>query len=195
MKTDDKEYKEHLEEKYLPGRDAYLKWVFFPKILRQFNSGDILDLGFGTGGFLRFLKSRKRSFVGIDSNPYLVRELSGQGFPVRQDDITKLETIDFPVQNALTDNVLEHLEPDQIEAFFSAITSRMAKGGVLTIIVPSEKGFERDPTHRTFVDRALVERMCAKNGLKIERSFFHPINVKDVGKFFYLNMQVFTIRF
>ena len=32
METNSEAYKEHLENKYLPGRDKYLQWFFYPKI-------------------------------------------------------------------------------------------------------------------------------------------------------------------
>lgn len=195
MQTSDEAYKEHLEEKYLPGRDVYLNHFFFPKILQQLNGGPIVDLGFGTGGFLRFLKSKNKQFSGIDSNPYLVKTLSQKGFKVALDDITQLDSLHAPIKNAVTDNVLEHLDKGQIDQVFSALKQKMVKNGKLVVIVPLEKGYQRDPTHKTFVDKALIEEMCDKYDLLLENRFFHPINVAGVGKWLYLNMQVYTIRF
>ena len=195
METNDEAYKEHLEEKYLPGRDKYLQWFFFPKLVKQFTDGHILDLGFGTGGFLRFLTSKNRKFSGIDSNPYLVESISKQGFDVKLDDITKLETITYPITNAITDNVLEHLDLEQIDQVFKVLKQKMAVNGILVIIVPLEKGYQRDPTHKTFVNKPLIEQMCAKYQLTLQNRFFHPINIDGVGKWLYLNMQVYTIKF
>lgn len=195
METNTEEYKEHLEEKYLPGRDQYLQWVFFPKVLRQFSKGPVVDLGFGTGAFLRFLKAKKRTFSGIDFNPYLVEYTAKQGFDVKQDDLLKLDTITTPIENAVIDNVLEHLDKNEIDTVFSTLSKKMAKGGVVVVIVPLELGYKRDPTHKTFVNKALMEEMSIKHGAKLVNSFFHPINITGVGKWFYLNMQVYAIRF
>jgi SAM-dependent methyltransferase len=195
METKDENYKEHLHNKYLPGRDLYLKYVFFPKILNQFSKEMIVDLGFGTGGFLRFLQSKGRSFYGIDSNPFLVDDMKKQGFNVFLDDITKLNTIDFPVVNAVSDNVLEHLTVEQINDVFSVLKSKMAKGGIFVAIVPLEKGYQRDPTHLTFVNKTLINSLCEKYHVKLQDYFFHPLNVNGVGKWFYLNMQVFVLKF
>ena len=82
METNTEEYKEHLEKKYLPGRDKYLSWFFFPKLLRNFRQGEIVDLGFGTGEFLKYLKLKNRACRGIDSNPFLTELLADQGFDV-----------------------------------------------------------------------------------------------------------------
>jgi trans-aconitate methyltransferase len=195
METNTEEYKEHLEEKYLPGRDKYLQWFFFPKLLQQFNNGPILDLGFGTGAFLRFLKTKNRIFTGIDSNPFLVDQIAKQGFNVSLDDLTKLETIDTPIQNAITDNVLEHLDMDQIHSVFKTLKQKMAKNGILIVIVPLEKGYQRDPTHKTFVNKDIIDQMCSKYEIKLNNNFFHPVNISGVGKWFYLNMQVYVIKF
>ena len=195
MQTNEESYKEHLEEKYLPGRDKYLQWFFFPKLVKQFTDGNVLDLGFGTGGFLRFLKSKNKTFSGIDSNPFLVEQLAKQGFLVKLDDITKLDTVVGPVKNAITDNVLEHLDLEQIDNVFSSLKQKMAKDGVLVVIVPLEKGYQRDPTHKTFVNKELIEQMCNKYQLKLQKRFFHPININGVGNWLYLNMQVYVITF
>jgi trans-aconitate methyltransferase len=195
MQTKDEAYKEHLEEKYLPGRDKYLQWFFFPKLVKQFTDGHILDLGFGTGGFLRFLKSKNKMFSGIDSNPYLVDEISKQGFAVTLDDITKLDTVFAPIHNAITDNVLEHLDLNQIDSVFNALKQKMTTGGILVVIVPLEKGYQRDPTHKTFVNKEIMQQMCDKYNLRLKKRFYHPINLSGVGKWLYLNMQVYVIQF
>jgi hypothetical protein len=195
MQTKDEAYKEHLEEKYLPGRDKYLQLFFFPKLVKQFTDGHILDLGFGTGGFLRFLKSKNKMFSGIDSNPYLVDEISKQGFAVTLDDITKLDTVVTPIHNAITDNVLEHLDLNQIDSVFNALKQKMTTGGILVVIVPLEKGYQRDPTHKTFVNKEIMQQMCDKYDLSLKKRFYHPINLSGVGKWLYLNMQVYVIQF
>lgn len=195
METNTEAYKEHLENKYLPGRDRYLRWFFFPKILKQFNEGDVLDLGFGTGEFLKFLRSKGRPCSGIDSNPFLTDLMVKQGFDVKLDDITKLDTIAKPIKNAVSDNVLEHLELQQIDAVFGCLKQKMEKNGIWVVIVPLEKGYRRDPTHKTFVNRTTIEQMCHKYQLKPKKRFYHPVNIDGVGNFFYLNMQVYTIQF
>ena len=195
METNSEAYKEHLESKYLPGRDKYLRWFFYPKILKQFNEGEIMDFGFGTGEFLRYLRSKGRATSGIDSNPYLTEVMAKEGFDVTLDDITKLNTINRPVKNAVIDNVLEHLDMEQIDSVFSALKSKMEKGGILVVIVPLEIGYKRDPTHKVFVNPEIISKMCDKYHLKLKAAFHHPINISLVRKFFYLQMQVFTIQF
>ena len=195
METTSEEYKDHLENKYLPGRDKYLQWFFYPKILKQFSDKDIVDLGCGTGEFLRFLKIKNRKFSGIDNNPHLVDMCVKMGFDVVMDDVTQLENVKAPIHNAVIDNVLEHLEVSQTDAFFAALTRKMAKGGTLVVVVPDKKGYKYDPTHKTFVNKVLMQEMCDKYGIKLHNSFLHPFNMGFMGAILYLNMQVFVIKF
>ncbi len=195
METNGEAYKAHLEGKYFPGRGAYLKYLFYPKILQQFSRGEIIDLGCGTGEFLHFVKFKKRNAFGIDNNPFLVEKCASMGLNVELDDITRLEHVKDNVENALCDNVLEHLFLNQIDAFFAAIKNKMAKNGTMVIIVPDKNGFRHDCTHKTFVTPLVIEAMCMRHQVKITTFFFHPINIGFIGYFLYLNMQVFTIRF
>jgi trans-aconitate methyltransferase len=195
METTSAEYKEHLENKYLPGRDKYLQWFFYPKILSQFSDKDIVDLGCGTGEFLKYLKIKKRKFTGIDNNPHLVDLCVKMGFDVVMDDVTKLENVKAPIDNAVIDNVLEHLEVSQTDSFFAALKTKMNKGGTLVVIVPDKKGYQYDPTHKTFVNKELMLQMCKKYDLQLANSFLHPFNMGFMGTILYLNMQVFVIRF
>lgn len=191
MKTESESYAEYLEEKYLPGRDLYLNKLFYPRVYRELGEGPVIDLGFGAGAFLRFLHAKGRIVQGIDSNQRFV-ELASE-FNVNLDDITKLDSLKQPIQNAVTDNVLEHLSLEQIKAFFNVFSQKLAANGRLVAIVPDAKGYEKDPTHVTFVTREILEPICQSNGLRISNFFCYPFNSRAVGKVFYLNMQIFVI--
>jgi SAM-dependent methyltransferase len=195
METTSEEYKQHLENKYLPGREKYLQWFFYPKILRQFGEGEIVDLGCGTGEFLKYLRKKRRKFSGADNNPHLVSLCVKMGFDVIMDDVTKIEHVKVPIENAIVDNVLEHLDRQQIDSFFEELRKKMKPGGILVVIVPHEKGYKYDPTHKTFVNPEIIRNMCDKHQATLVRSFLHPFNWTFIGKILYLNMQVFTIRF
>jgi len=194
VKTEADAYADYLEEKYLPGRDLYLNRLFYPRIYRELTDGPVLDLGFGAGAFLRFLKSRGRQTSAIDSNQRFVDQARSSGFEVSLDDITQLNSVKTPVKNAVTDNVLEHLTLPQIESFFAVLATKLDPGGRLIAIVPDAKGYEKDPTHQTFVTQALLDPVCRANGLRISKYFCFPFNSRRVGKFFYLNMQILVIE-
>lgn len=196
METHSNEYKKHLENKYLPGRRYYLKWFFYPKLFNEFKNSDaILDLGCGTGEFLNYCRSRERQALGVDSNEYLVRSCQEKGFNVQYGDISKTMIIkELNINNLICDNVLEHMPINVIEDFFENIRTQILKGGTIIIIVPCEKGYQRDPTHKTFLNLSMIQSLCEKFQLTLDNHYFHPFNSKWIGKHLYLNMQVYVLK-
>jgi len=194
METQTDEYSEYLEEKYLPGRDIYLNKFFYPRIYNELGTGPVLDLGFGAGAFLKFLAKKNRAIHGIDSNQRFVDQAMKQGFKVAVDDITKLNTIETPIKNAVVDNVLEHLSEDQIDMFFETLAAKSDQTLRLIAIVPDAKGYDKDPTHRTFITGDQLRPICKKHGFAIKKYFCYPFNSRAIGKVFYLNMQVLVIE-
>jgi len=193
MKTTDEEYGDYLEKKYLPGRLFYLNTFFYPKIFRLFQPGDFVDLGCGTGDFLRFLRRKKIPCIGIDSNHKLVEKCNSMGFEVYEDDIVVMDSIKVPIKNALCDNVLEHLTTGSIDQFFFRMKMKSQPGAILVIVVPDKKGFASDPTHVTFVTKDMILKLCDTFGCRLNAFFFHPLNFSVMGKICYLNMQAFSI--
>jgi len=196
MKTDEKEYARYLQGKFLPGRNQYLKYLIYPRYIRELTiTREVWDLGFGNGEFLEFCRRRGIKARGIDSNPHFVEQSHRRGLNSELDDITLLNTIpNGAVYAAISDNVLEHLDQIALKRAFSTLTAKLAMGGRLLAIVPGEKGFTRDPTHRTFIDEALVDSLIKASPLVLERSFRFPINSPSVSRFFYLNMTLFLLR-
>ncbi|SNB48118.1 bifunctional 2-polyprenyl-6-hydroxyphenol methylase/3-demethylubiquinol 3-O-methyltransferase UbiG [Geobacter sp. DSM 9736] len=196
MKTEDREYQEYLQKKFLPGRQQYLELVVYPRYLRELGAlREIWDFGFGNGEFLTFCRKRSISARGIDSNGSFVATARSQGFAVELDDLCRLDTVpDAGVEAAISDNVLEHLDKPAIGAFFSILARKLAPSGIFLAIVPGEKGFTRDPTHRTFVDEALLREVTAGTAVSLIKTFRWPIGAHWVSRIFYLNMTVFVFR-
>jgi len=172
-----------------------LKYFLYPRVLKGLREGPIVDLGFGAGAFLKFLKARNIESFGIDSNADFVSGAMASGFSVAIDDLTRLDSIKVPILNAVCDNVLEHLELEQIQQCFAALKSKMQSGGRLVLIVPDRQGYKKDPTHCTFVDQAMIETLCEKHGLTLVEFYRYPFNSKIVGSLLYLNMQIFVVSF
>lgn len=195
METSSEEYKEHLENKYLPGRDIYLKKVFFPKLYKEFKEGEIVDLGCGVGEFLSYCKDKNRAAIGVDSNEFLIDICIKKGFKAIVDDVTNPVNLKDKIKNAICDNVLEHLTINESDSFFKNLKNIMETEGTLIVIVPDKRGYKNDPTHKTFVEPKLINTFCKKYNIKLKKYFYHPINIGFVGNFFYLNMQVFVLKF
>jgi hypothetical protein len=66
--------------------------------------------------------------------------------------------------------------------------------GTLICIVPGVKGFQKDPTHKTYVSLKLLNSLLKNSRLKVQAFYYHPFNLPRLDKYFYLNMQVFEIR-
>jgi SAM-dependent methyltransferase len=196
METDSKAYHDYLEKKYLPGRSFYLRHLFYPRLFREFHPREpIVDLGCGTGEFLAACRARGWKCAGIDSNASLVNKCVAEGLDARLDDVCRLSTLKgMQLINAISDNVLEHLDGGEIAAFFGQIRLLLAPGGVLLCIVPGTSGFKRDPTHKTYIDQEFLSGALAGTGLNVAEGFFHPINSALVARLLYLNMQVFVVR-
>src|SRR6266481_3861608 len=195
MRTDEKQYSDYLEAKYLPGRSLYLRWIFYPKLFRTFPGTDtIVDLGCGTGEFLKECLRRKRDAIGIDSNETLVDRCRKEGLKVQNDSICELNSMNGKqFRYAVCDNVIEHLEIHEISQFFKQVEALLLPQGTLLCVVPGRMGFKKDPTHKTYISRELLDRLLEKSTLKTHRSYFHPFNFSGLDNHFYLNMQVFEI--
>ena len=196
MKTESTEYYDYLKQNYLPGRSLFLKFIYYPRILNEFKpKKPIWDLGCGMGEFLSFCKKKHRIAKGIDSNQNFVLACKGREFSAEIDDVCQLKTIpENSVENALIDNVLEHLTETEINLFFDVFEKKASNDGVLVCIVPGEKGFEKDPTHKTFVNKKLLLSILKNKKFKIITKYCHPFPVNFVNRFLYLNMQVFIIQ-
>ncbi|MEK6706032.1 MAG: class I SAM-dependent methyltransferase [Bdellovibrionota bacterium] len=203
MQTTEKAYHEFLESRYLPGRELYLRYVVYPKYLALLLKDDlkitntskfavICDLGCGTGSFLAYCKKRGIRALGIDSNQHLIERCISRGLKALHDDITKFESVDSPIDFALCDNVLEHLNEEQLISFFKNLGGKMSPCGILLVVVPGRSGFMRDPTHRTFITTDNISNYC--EGFTVTDKLYHPVNAKAVGGFFYLNMTILKLR-
>jgi cyclopropane fatty-acyl-phospholipid synthase-like methyltransferase len=196
MRTDSEGYSDYLQAKYLPGRRLYLEWFFYPRIFRTFTTPDaIIDLGCGTGEFLNYCRKRKHEVIGVDSNEALARRCQEHGFNIILDNICRLETLrQRRFKYVVCDNVLEHLTREELACFFNRLTELMLPGGRFVCIVPGIRGYKCDPTHQNFICSDLLNAILKDYPLRITQHYFHPINLRNVDKFLYLNMQVFEIE-
>lgn len=106
-----------------------------------------------------------------------------------------LELPDIRLDACICDNGLEHFTTEDIERFFANLKLKMNSGGRLVAIVPGKSGYKKDPTHKTFVTRPLMESLCSAHNIKLRKSFYAPINIGFVCDILYLNMVVFVIEF
>lgn len=192
MKTSEEQYTELLRAKYLPGRSLYLRYLVYPRILKRLKAGSVVDMGCGFGEFLKYLCSNGRYVLGLDSNPHNVEICINYGLPAKLGDILTYKS-EIKFDNAILDNVLEHLDMNEIEVFFSNIRNLVGNGGRLIIIVPCAKGQLKDPTHRTYVTGDVIKSFCDRHHIHLAETVNIPTPYEFIGKYFYLQMRMFVM--
>ena len=178
MRSDSQQYHEYLSGKYLPGRGLYLRMLLYPKYLRELSpspAGPVTDLGCGNGAFLDYCRRRGIAATGVDSNPHLVEVCRRKGLSVTSGDILAYRP-ESPVGRAVCDNVLEHLDRGQLDAFFGNFRQVAAPRARLLVIVPGEAGYRSDPTHKTFVTPQVIAELSGQHGFTVLREFCMPLN-------------------
>ena len=132
--TDHHEYHLYLRRRRWTGR-LYIRHLLYPR-LASLLTGQVLDVGCGTGDFLAF----RPGTVGVDVNPYNVRHCRERGLRVEllQPD-TDYPFADASFDGAVMDNVLEHLvDPDPT---VSEIHRVLRPQGTFVVGVPGHRGY------------------------------------------------------
>lgn len=117
-------------------------------------TGKTIDFGCGVGEHLSYLDSGS---IGLEVNEATVNYCKSINLPVslynpNEDLYTLTQIAPGRFQTILISHVLEHLiNPEEILKKLLNSASRL-KIDRLVIIVPQEKGFASDITHKTFID-------------------------------------------
>jgi SAM-dependent methyltransferase len=151
----------------------------------HFEMGDsILDVGCGYGDFISNTKATHRYAVDLDEGMgnYLPRDIVFKVSPIVE--IDKL----FPEESMsfiFSSNLLEHLDRNEINHFFSAARSLLKPNGLLGIMMPNYKRAFReyfdDYTHVTPIsDVGLADWLAASGFTKLYLDpGFMPFSLKD----------------
>lgn len=165
MKTEDREY-----FKYLTARSRtslVLRRFMYRSIIKEFR-GKLLDVGCGIGEFLQWYPN---SF-GIDTNRFLIRYCKEQGIRCVYGSAKKIPFKQSTFDTVLCSHLMEHLSKPVIA--IKEAGRVLKKGGKFIIIVPTEKGYKKDRTHKTFLHEKNLREMLKKNGFKIKRMSYYP---------------------
>ena len=192
MKTSSQEYTDLLKQRYLPGRSLYLRYLIYPRILKRLKKGSVLDMGCGFGEFLKYLTSKSIPCSGIDSNEVHVSICNEMGLIAQVGDILNCE-MPNRFENAILDNVLEHLNLIEIDTFLLNLRNILGPKGRLIAITPCLKGQARDPTHKTYVTEDLVLDFSSRHGMQLVEVVNIPTPFDFIGKYFYLQMRMFIL--
>lgn len=151
--------------------------------------GPTLDVGCGIGELLGRLPAGSK---GLEYNRATVAHCRSRGLDVEwydgEADGWALSGLgpDHGLQSMVVSHVLEHL--DQPAVVLARLLKSAERIGIrrALIIVPGPSGFRVDPTHRTFVDAAMLDQAVAASdtGFIAGRARYFPINVRSLGKWF-----------
>ncbi|MFQ5527161.1 MAG: class I SAM-dependent methyltransferase [Thermoanaerobaculia bacterium] len=153
---------------------VYRKWILYPRY-RSLLPGGGIDVGCGLGDFLSFTGN----FVGVDVNDKVVDYCREQGLDVSLGSVYDLPFEDGFVENAILDNVFEHLDrpPDCLREL-----SRVLKpGGRILLVVPNRRGWKLDATHITFWDETNLPQLVTQEGFDVLKARHFPLPSKAVG--------------
>jgi SAM-dependent methyltransferase len=141
-----------------------IKGFYLRNILRKIH-GPTIDFGCGAGQLLQKLPAGS---VGLEVNPFLIAELQRAGMTVQRAnaDLRDFELLPFEnggFHTLVIAHVLEHL-PDPVAAL-KILLAACERIGIqrVVVVLPGAKGFKSDHTHKTFVNRALIDEHVTNN--------------------------------
>lgn len=140
----------------------------------------ILEIGFGSGQFLRFARERGGHVVGVEINSLLMEEAKQAGFDtVAPDALGDLPAKTFDLIVAF--DVLEHIEKRDIPPFLLSLKRLLKPSGRILLRFPNGDSWlgrinqNGDPTHVSEIGYLMLQYFCEETGLAIE-SFRAPYN-------------------
>jgi 2-polyprenyl-3-methyl-5-hydroxy-6-metoxy-1,4-benzoquinol methylase len=174
--------------------DEYLDWKEWPEqAFGAFSAGDsqyyaaetaiadgrglrALELGFGNGSLLAWLKERGVETFGVEASPRLVDEATKLLGPERAfNDLTAtaLQRLAGTFTHVIAIDVLEHVPQEDLGALLAQLAALLAPGGRIIARFPNgDSPFGRihqhgDPTHVTTLGRAKIGYFAQRAGLEI----------------------------
>lgn len=164
-----------------------IKGFYLRDVLRDIH-GPTIDFGCGAGQLLNKLPAGS---LGLEVNPLLVTQLKLRGLNVQrydpgQDQLCFTELASGQFQTFVMSHVLEHFDDaaDGLRKILRAC-GRLHITRVV-IVVPGEKGYAFDDTHRSFVSRDYLKRhnLLDCEGYSVTKMRYFPINLEAIGRFF-----------
>jgi len=170
MKTTDIEY-----YNYLKNRSKFSFWFrknfLLRPVVKEF-SGKVLDVGCGIGEFLQLYQNT----YGIETNKYIINHCRKNGLRVYYGSALNIPFKENTFDGVFCSNVLEHLEKP--EKAISEMKRVLKKRGILLIIVPTKKGYKKDPTHVKYWDEKNLINLLKKFNFRIKKISYFPFSLK-----------------
>jgi len=127
-----------------------------PFIHQYFQGRKVLDVGCGTG---RFLKRRPEDFFGVDLSPEMVKICLDQGLSAFEASATSLPYPDGSIEAINCDNIIEHLPPAQAAAMLHEFGRVLRPGGLVLIRSPLGEGIWNTFSHVRPYPPAAIQKL------------------------------------
>jgi SAM-dependent methyltransferase len=174
-----------------------IKSFYLRNLLREL-PGRTIDLGCGAGQLLEKLPAGS---LGLETNPALVEYLVSLGLDARLYDVLTDGCALSPVEYGRYDHlvcshVIEHFDDPALALRKLALACERLGIRTMTFVVPGERGYRSDPTHKTFVTADYIR----EHGLEILGAFqldaprYFPGNHPALGRWFIYHECMLTWR-
>jgi SAM-dependent methyltransferase len=160
--------------RHSPYDDRYYRWHLQRAGCDLQTSLQVLEIGYGNGGFMGWLKAGGHAVCGVEANLQLVERAVAAGFEAA----SSLQGIPrgAPFDLIAAFDVLEHVPAGALQAFVEDLCLRLAPGGRLLLRFPNaESPFglwmqQGDLTHVHALGLSKMRQLCAACGLQIAHS-------------------------
>lgn len=154
-----------------------LKYSYFDAEVKRADAqlpaaAKVLEVGFGNGAFLAYVRKKGWDVVGTEVNQGLIDLARGQNYNVvRADDLSGFSDESFDLIAAF--DVLEHIPGSELPEFFRSIRSKLKPDGVFIarfpngdspLGLPNQNG---DLTHVTAIGSEIGRYLCDQAGLRL----------------------------
>ncbi|MEP6939680.1 MAG: methyltransferase domain-containing protein [Rudaea sp.] len=165
----------------------FIKGFYLEHVLADVH-GPTIDFGCGAGQILARLPAGS---IGVEINPVLVEQVRRMGLDVVaydafSDDFGFTGFAQDHYKSLVISHVLEHF--DDSAAVMRKMWRSAARLGIDTIVmvVPGEKGYASDPTHKTFVTEQYLRDHDLANceGFAIDKVHYFPGDTAAIGRYF-----------
>ena len=150
-------------------------------IISNFFNGceKILEIGPGTGDFLRACEELGKKCVGLDISPEIAEYAKKKNIQVIEGSGTHIPFKDGSFDGLYSANVFEHLERGALLQTVKEGLRVLEKGGKALIIVPNAKAWKwkywDDPTHVTIFTKRRSENLFNEfEKVEIEERYYIP---------------------
>lgn len=138
------------------------------------NNSEVLEIGFGNGELLGYLRDRSHNVTGVEINPHLVERATQAGYEAHAGLVWEIPALlNRKFDSIFAFDVAEHMTQAELNAFFSWSKAHLNSDGRLILRFPegaSPFGLayqNGDFTHVTSLTMSKTHSLCEMNNLKL----------------------------